>query len=223
MRWMLTTLLSLCVLTQGIAAELSVTAKPTDPPKALAAAIGEKLDGTALIVSQSSGDTLLTLWFRKVIPVEASPAQVRNGLTYREIPTGTLIAVVQFPSDFMDYRKQTIPAGVYTLRFAVQPDVGDHIGTTPHPEFALLSPIEKDTAPATVEGKELLKNSAAITDGDHPAVMLLFPHHGREAGPKLVDKGEGAWAVVVRRAVDADGEASTLGFALTVAGSSKSR
>ncbi|MCZ2343975.1 MAG: hypothetical protein LC104_19585 [Bacteroidales bacterium] len=223
MNEILTILTSVCVLTAGVAADLQVTAQTTDVPASVAKEIQTKLDPNALTVRHADGDKLLTLWFRTVIPAEASPAQVRNGLTYREIPTGTLFAVVQFHTDFTDYRKQTVPAGVYTLRFAIQPDVGDHIGTTPHPEFALLSPIAKDTEPAIVDGKDLLKRSSTITDGDHPAVMLLFPHHGREAGAKIVDKGEGVWALLTRRAVDADGDKSSLGFALTIAGSSKSR
>ena len=74
-----------------------------------------------------------------------------------------------------------------------------------------------------MQPKSLFKASAAVTGGDHPGVLLLFPHSGKAAEPKVVDKADGVKVLTVRRAVDADGEKTTLGFALTVAGHSKTR
>src|SRR5205814_10522301 len=95
------------------------------------------LDEQALVV-RSGDDVVMTVWFRTEIPVKATEEQVKNGLTYREIPEGTLVGALEFPRTFTDYRKQQLPAGVYTLRSAIHPDIGDHTGTTPHPEFCLL-------------------------------------------------------------------------------------
>ena len=75
----------------------------------------------------------MRIWFRAEIPVKATEEQIKNGLTYHEIPEGTLVGALEFPTKFTDFRKQELPAGVYTLRFAVQPDIGDHTGTAPHP------------------------------------------------------------------------------------------
>jgi hypothetical protein len=205
------------------AAELSVKSETLDPPAELAGPVAKQLDRAAVVVTDGDGAEVLTLWFRTVVPAQATAEQVANGLTYREIPEGTLIGVVRFAKPFVDYRKQEIAAGTYTLRFLVQPDVGDHVGTAPQPEFLVLSPADKDTDPEALEPKALIKHSSATTGGDHPGVMLLFPHPAKDAGPKLVDKGDGVRVVAVRRPVEADGRKTALGFAVTVAGHSKTR
>jgi hypothetical protein len=208
----------------GAAAEpaLKLNAETLAPPTALAEPVRKLLGPDALVVGDAGG-AVLTLWLRRVIPVRATAEQVKNGLTYREIPEGTLIGAVRFDRTFVDYRKQEIAAGVYTLRFAVQPDVGDHMGTSPHPEFALLVPADKDTSADSLEVKALIKLSVGSTGGDHPGVMLLFPHAGTDAAPKLVGKGSGVVVLTTRRPVEAEAAKSSLGFALTVAGHSKSR
>ena len=205
------------------AVDLTVTAAKADPPAELTDAVRGALDPNAVTVSDPDGTGRLTVWFRSVVPAAATADQVRNGLTYREIPDGTLVGAVRFARPFTDFRKQDVPAGVYTLRFAVQPDTGDHMGTAPHPEFVLLVPAEKDTTADAVEQKTVVTWSSAITGGDHPAVMLLFPNFDAGAGPRLLDKGDGVLAVATRRPVEADGAKATLGFAIVVAGHSKTR
>ncbi|HET6574329.1 MAG TPA: hypothetical protein VFG68_12035 [Fimbriiglobus sp.] len=203
-------------------AGLTAKAQSLDPPAELSAPVGKLLDKSAVVVADKSGAAVLTVWFRAAVPAHATAEQVANGLTYREMPEGTLVGAVKFAGPFVDYRKQEIAAGVYTLRFLVQPDVGDHMGTAPHPEFLVLSPAAKDTDPEPLEPKALIKLSSASTNGEHPGVMLLFPHPAREAGPKILEK-DGVKVVAVSRTVDAEGTKSVLGFALTIAGHSKTR
>lgn len=205
------------------AADLSVTARKTDPPAELARAVRAALDPTALVVADAEGAERMTVWFRATVPTNATAEQVRNGLTYREIPDGALVGAVRFARPFVDFRKQDVPAGVYTLRFAVQPDTGDHMGTAPNPEFVLLVPAEKDSSAEAVEVKTVVQRSATITEGDHPSVMLLVPYFDKANEPKVIDRGEGVLAVVTRRPVEAGGASATLGFALVVAGHSKTR
>jgi hypothetical protein len=199
-------------------------AEALDPPSELAGPVAKLLDKDAVVVTDKDGEAVLTVWFRAEIPAKATAEQVANGLTYREVPEGTLVGAVKFARPFVDYRKQEIAAGVYTLRFLVQPDVGDHVGTTPHPEFLVLSPAGKDADPDPLEPKALIKlSSASTTGGDHPGMMLLFPSSVKGAGPKLIDKGDGVKVLAVRRTVEADGRKAALGFAVTVAGHSKAR
>jgi hypothetical protein len=201
---------------------LSVRAEALDPPTELAGPVGKLLDKDAAVIAGKDGEPVLTVWFRAEIPAKATAEQITNGLTYREVPEGTLVGAVKFAGPFVDYRKQEIAAGVYTLRFLVQPDVGDHTGTAPHPEFLVLSPAGKDADPEPLEPKALIKLSSGSTGGDHPGVMLLFPHPAKVAGPKLLDK-DGVKVLAVRRSVEVEGKKTVLGFALTVAGHSKTR
>jgi hypothetical protein len=212
----------IAVLVPGVpagAAEPAFTAKveKLDPP-AVAEPVRKLLAEEALVVLRENGEPVMRVWFRAEIPAKATPEQVKNGLTYREIPEGELVGVIQFPSQFTDYRRQDIPAGTYTLRFAVQPDIGDHTGTTPHPEFCLMCPAEKDKSAERIEKKKLIELSSEVNDGKHPAVLLLFPNNAKDAGPKVAAKDGGVVVVNLRRAVAAGDEKTTLGFGITVAG-----
>lgn len=214
--------LAVCVFalsTNLRAAEPNLSAKveKVEPPDALAEPIRKLLDEEALIVREGDAE-VMTVWFRTEIPAKATPEQVKNGLTYREIPEGVLVGAIRFPAKFTDYRKQEIAAGVYTLRFAVQPDIGDHTGTAPHPDFCLMSQAKEDTSAEPIEKKKLIEVSSLVNEGRHPAVLLLWPNNGKDAGVKVVSKGEGVYVATIKRSVAADGAKTTLGFAVTVAG-----
>ena len=198
-------------------APFSAQAEALDPPAALAEPVRAALTKDALVVR--AGDAVvMRVWFRDPIPVKATPEQLKNGVTYREIPQGELVGAIEFPKAFTDFRKQELAAGVYTLRFAVQPDIGDHTGTAPHPDFCLLSPAAKDKSADPMEVKDLIELSSTVNEGKHPAVLLLFPNFARDDGPKVLGKGDGVWVATTRRAVSAGGAKATLGFAVTVAG-----
>ena len=203
-------------------AETTLTLTATDDkPPAFAAELAKSLDAKGLRVSLGD-DAAMTFWFRTTLPTTATAAQVRNGLTYRELPEGTLIGVVSFAKPFTDYRKQEIAAGDYTLRLGVQPDIGDHAGTAPHPDFLMLLPLADDTTLDPLDGKTLLKLSAKATGGDHPGVMLLFPQSAKAAEAKLATKA-GVSVLTLTRKVTTDDGPATLGFAVTVRGHSASR
>lgn len=191
-------------------------------PDVVAGPVAKELDPVAVTVTEK-GDAVLSVWFRAEIPVRATAEQVKNGLTCREIPDGTLVGVVRFDRVFTDFRKQEIAAGVYTLRFAVQPDIGDHKGTAPHPEFLLLVPADKDKSPDAVEPKALIPLSRPATGGDHPGVVLLFPDDGKGNLPAVADRGKGIRVLRVKRPVRAGDTAAALAFGLVVAGISESR
>jgi hypothetical protein len=196
---------------------LSAKVEKAAPPEALAEPIRKLLDEQALVVRDGDAE-VMTVWFRAEMPVKATEEQVKNGLTYREIPDGSLVGAVRFPATFTDFRKQEIAAGAYTLRFAIQPDIGDHTGTSPHPEFCLMCPADKDKSVDPVEKKKLIEVSSAVNEGRHPAVLLLWPNNGTDAGAKVVSKGEGVYVATIKRAVAAGDRKATLGFGVTVAG-----
>lgn len=190
------------------------------PPKELKESVQTLLSDDAVQLADGSGTVWATLWFRKAIPAKAAPEQIKNGLTYREVPTTTLVGAVRFTNAWSDFRKQQIPAGVYTLRMALQPMDGDHQGTAPYSEFLLLVPAAKDAKPDPMETKALNELSAEAAGGSHPAVMLLFPGDKAGAEPKLAAKPGKLVLLNLQRAIDVGGKAATLGFAVVVQGHS---
>lgn len=198
-------------------AMFSAALEKAAPPEALAEPIRKQLDGDALVV-RDKNDVVMKIWFRSVIPVKASEEQIKNGLTYREIPEGALVGALEFPHAFTDFRKQELPAGVYTLRFAVQPDIGDHTGTAPNPEFCLLCRASDDLSDEPIDKKKLIEISSKVNEGRHPAVLLLWPNNGSDAGVKVVEKGNGVVVATIKRPVAGEDAKAMLGFAVTVAG-----
>jgi hypothetical protein len=190
----------------------------TPPPKELAEAVRGLLAERCVQFVDGKGEVLAELWFRKEVPAKATDAQVKNGLTYREVPEATLLGAVRFPKPAADYRKQKVPAGVYTLRLGFQPMDGDHMGTAPYGEFCLASPAADDRSPEPMETKALHELSAKATNS-HPAVFLLFPAKDA-AEPKAVDKGDGHWVLEFKQGVDAAGKKAGLGVGLVLVGAS---
>jgi hypothetical protein len=195
-------------------------ADSTPAPKELAEPIQKLLGDRSIQLLDSKGEVTLELWFCKEVPAKATDAQVKNGLTYRELAESTVLGAVRVAKQITDFRKQKIRPGVYTLRLGYQPMDGDHMGTAPHSEFCLLSPAAEDKSADIMETKALQEMSAKTTNG-HPGVMLLFP--GKDASePKIVSKGEGNWVLQFKQDVSVEGKKATLGIALTVFGASPS-
>jgi hypothetical protein len=202
--------------------DYAVKTAMTPVPKELKEPIGKLLSDRSVQVLDGKGAVTAEVWFRKDIPAKATPAQIKNGLTYRELDETTLLGAIRFDQPFTDYRKQKIKPGVYTLRMGFQPMDGDHMGTAPFPEFCLLVPAEADEKPDTMAPKELQELSAKATGGSHPGVMLLFPNNKPQDAPKVENKGSGTWALNVKGDVKVGDERTALGIALTVAGHSES-
>jgi len=190
------------------------------PPKEVQAPIRKLLNDQCVRLLDGKGNTMMELWFSKEVAVKATEAQIKNGLTYREVPISTILGVVRVPKVVFDYRKQKIPAGVYTLRLANQPMDGDHMGTAPYAEFCVLSPAADDKKPDLMDAKTLNELSSKTTES-HPGVMLLFPGKtGKE--PKLENKGMGHWVLMVDVPAKAGDKKATLPVGLVLVGVSAS-
>jgi hypothetical protein len=80
------------------------------------------------------------------------------------------------PGARRDYRDDEIAASVYTMRFALQPQDGNHSGSADFPYFGVLVPAKLDTKPDGIKDyKELMKASSKETSTDHPMVLSLRP------------------------------------------------
>jgi hypothetical protein len=60
------------------------------------------------------------------------------------------------------------------LRYALQPQDGNHVGTSDTRDFLLLSSVSDDTEPDEVEKMRLFKLSAKTSGTPHPAMLSLL-------------------------------------------------
>jgi hypothetical protein len=202
-------------------AKYAIKLAGSEPPKDLQEPIRALLGDRCVQLLDDKGDVLAEVWMRKEVPGKATEAQVKNGLTLREIPESSLIGVMRVSKQLSDYKKQKVPAGLYTLRLGYQPENGDHQGTAPFNEFCLACPAAEDKNPGTMPVKALYELSAKST-GSHPGVFLLFPGKDATAEPKLLDKGDGQWTILMKQDVTVGGTRTSIGIGLTLIGTSPS-
>jgi hypothetical protein len=200
------------------AAQYAVKEAETAPPKQLDKAVSDLL-GPKSVQFLNNGEPVAELWFRKEVPVTATPQQLEKGLTYEQIEETTMLGAVRFDKPVTDYRKQKIKPGVYTLRLGLQPMDGDHMGTAPDPYFCLVSPAAEDKKPGPIKDpKDLQDMSAKATAGSHPGVFLLVPTQDPGAEPKLVSTPDKTWVLQKRLEATAKGQKGALVIGLTLVG-----
>src|ERR1022692_14924 len=110
-------------------------------------------------------------WFAKQLKTTAK--DVPNAL-YPELANAEFVGVVNLPKGMTDFRGQAIPVGVYTLRYQLLPQDGNHMGVAPNPDFLLAIPVASDPNPEQdYLYKKLVGLSAQSTGANHPAVLAL--------------------------------------------------
>jgi hypothetical protein len=200
------------------AAQYTVKEAETAPPKQLDKAVSDLL-GPKSVQFLNKDELVAEVWFRKEVPVTATPQQLEKGLTYEQIPETTLMGAIRIDKTVTDYRKQKIKPGVYTLRLGVQPMDGDHMGTAPDPYFFLVSPAAEDKKPGLIKDpKDLQDLSTKATGGSHPGVFLLVPVKDPGAEGKLVKMPGDNWVLEKRLDATAKGQKGPLVIGLTLVG-----
>ncbi len=179
--------------------EFTVEALKEPAPSDVAEAVRKELAPAGSRVLRD-GTSFIDFWFRATLPT--GEARGGPGILYGALkPTG-LVGVARVHGGGSDFKGQKFPAGVYTLRYAAQPEDGDHQGVTESRDFLLLTPAASDPSPDLLDLKELIKRSAKINGKKHPAVLYLV---GGEGGPlpRVVRD-----AAADRRVFEAQGTAS---------------
>jgi hypothetical protein len=144
--------------------------KHTDPvPSEIAAPVAAMLAPGGV---RATADTAtVTFWWVKDL---AAPA-------WADVPEGTLIGAVKLDADMRDIRGHLMKAGVYTLRYGIQPANADHFGISPFRDFLLLSPAAVDKEPAALGHDGTIALSKQTIGGAHPAVWSIDPPVAKDA------------------------------------------
>ena len=100
-----------------------------------------------------------------------------------------LVGAIRFAKATTHFRGQAVKPGTYTLRYAVHPADGNHLGISPIRDFLALVPVAMDQNPdAQPKFEELMKMSAKVAGTNHPGVISLVQAEGGSA-PKLDQEG----------------------------------
>ena len=193
------------------AANLSVKTADKEPPKEISEAIRQTLQSKAVQVLDGDKPAF-EFWFAREIPLKSKPASLAAALD--SIEMAGLLGAVSVSTPTRDYRDDELPAGVYTMRFALQPQDGDHSGSTDYTYFAVLVPAKLDAAPdALTTYKAVVKASAKGGSTEHPHVMSLRPATS-EAGdqPQIKEPKPEHKSILLKLPAKAGGAKTSLTF-----------
>ena len=168
-----TTVLSLG-LWAASAADFSVKTGNQPPPTQIAEPIRATLSSKPIQLLE--GDKpILQIWFRQDVTLKSKPSSPSSSL--QSLGEALLIGVVSVEgSGLKDYKDNDLPKGVFTARFALQPQDGDHLGTAEFNTFVVLIAPDNDKAlDAFTKFTPMVKASGKLTSSGHPVVFSLRP------------------------------------------------
>jgi hypothetical protein len=152
----------------------------TDKPAAeLAAGIASALVPVAKV---AIGEATLDIWLAKTIQ--------GGGADWSAVDSGTLVGAIRVSGAFKEIRGKVVKPGVYTLRYGLQPQNGDHLGISQFREFVLLSPAAIDTDPKVLGFDGVVALSKEVIGTAHPASLSLDPPQDAPGAPLAVYKNE---------------------------------
>jgi len=152
----------------------SVSPLTDTPPAALAAGVAARL---APVAKVTTGAATLDIWLVQKLERTA------EGPGWSNVESGTLIGAVRVSGEFKEIRGKVVKPGVYTLRYGLQPQNGDHLGISTFRDFVLLSPAALDKDPKILGFDGVVALSKEVIGTAHPASLSLDPPEDAPGAP----------------------------------------
>ena len=186
------------------------------PPKEVSPAMVKAVSKEGVRILRRGKRPVVDIWFRDSAP-RPKPEEAKkskNGVTLTtHLDEGAFLGILRFHRKHYDFRDKGLPAGVYAMRYAIQPQDGDHLGASPTRDFVLLSPVEKDLKLDPILTNDLVKLSLEVSKTKHPASLFLTAESkDREQAesklPLIFHDKKHNWHIVDFRIAYEDGENS---------------
>ena len=115
------------------------------------------------------GSATLEIWWARSIDVAG------DGPGWSNVESGTLIGAVRVTGPFKEIRGKVVAPGLYTLRYGLQPQNGDHLGISTFREYLVFSPASADSDPKILGFDGVVALSKQVIGTAHPAALSLDP------------------------------------------------
>lgn len=144
-------------------------------PEGLSASLKALLQTEGYKVVNEQGAAWCEVWIRRELANLSKPAS--PDARYQALHTGQLVGIMKFSASGSDYRGQAIKPGLYTLRYCLILQDGNHLGAAPILDFVLLVPAAEDTkdGDAIMSTEEVVALSRKASGTNHPAVINMAP------------------------------------------------
>ncbi len=204
------------LLSIPLAAQTPVATRGSEaPPAELAAAVSAALASGSL--SATGGEVPLEIWLVKSVPLAHAPAPA--GPMWRDVADGALVGAIAVGAEWTDIRGFVVKPGVYTLRYALQPANGDHMGVSPFREFLLVCPADLDTTADPLGDDGAVTLAKRTVHRAHPSALSLDPPSTTKPPLTAVSDDLGLEGVVLAVPTTFDGkDTGTITFGLILHG-----
>jgi hypothetical protein len=194
--------------------ELTVSTETVEVPAELTEPIRALLQPETSVVMRDTNR--IEIWWVKTIALDSAP---QGAPSWSNVPDGALAGAIRVAQPLADARGYTIKPGVYTLRFALQPQDGDHLGVSPYRQFLLVAPAGDDQAPDAVGFKGAVALAKKALGKSHPSTLSLDPPLANESAGTMVTNDAGHKGVVFSVPTAFQGKsAGSMAFGLTLVG-----
>jgi hypothetical protein len=168
-------------------------------------ALKKVLEPKGYRVTLADGSLLCEIWLRAGIAANAK--NDAQGAVYTTLADSAFIGVISFPKPAMDFRKQGIKPGVYTLRYSLHPLDGNHMGISPIRDFLLMLPLAADKDPdAKYKFEDLVAMSKKAAGVNHPAPISLVSPEGINNWPSVFEDEYGHVVFAAKLKTEANGD-----------------
>lgn len=144
----------------------SVTPLTDKPPADLAVGVASRLTPAAKV---TVGAATVDIWLVQ------SLERAADGPGWSNVESGTLVGAMRVSGEFKEIRGKVVKPGVYSLRYGLQPQNGDHLGISAFRDFLLLSPAAIDKDPKVLGFDGVVALSKEVIGTAHPASLSLDP------------------------------------------------
>jgi hypothetical protein len=194
--------------------ELTVSTETVAIPTELTEPLRALLQPDTSVVMRDANR--LEIWWVKAIALDSAP---QGAPSWSNVPDGALVGAMRVAQPLTDARGYTIKPGVYTLRFALQPQDGDHLGVSPYRQFLLVAPAVDDQAPDALGFKGAVALSKKTLGKSHPSTLSLDPPVANQSAGTPVTNDAGHKGIVFSVPIAVQGNrAGSIAFGLTFVG-----
>lgn len=174
-------------------AEYGLEIADKEPPAELRDSVRSEIAAKSYSLTED-GEVFYEFWFVPTIEAAEDKGNTKDTLDTVE-PVSLLGAVIVHQEERYDFREDPIDPGTYVVRLSMQPQDGNHMGTSPYDTFLIFVPLDLDPELDKFFDHELMVELAQEpTASAHPPILALQPMDAVEGDfPRLGENEEEEW------------------------------
>lgn len=184
--------LGLALSLSSLAGEFRLVPANSLPDNEVSEAVRSVVESKGVRVNGPDGKSVGEFWGRST-PFDGKPA-MEFGVRFEIVPEGAFLGVARFSGRGADFRQQSVPVGLYTMRYGLHPEDGNHMGVAASRDFALLIPIDEDPDPSKNLSFDELVTMTLRVGNPHPTILRVELPEG-EGSPYLWENDHGYWVL----------------------------